>query len=1675
MNESSKLPSQERALGSAFINKRDSLSVGDYRLIYIFSHPGISYHEGRLKIGMATVNLETLASDFLENQEDPRLKRLLEAAANARIRSYHNTADIQYSLEHVELAVRKDDQGNWEGFRDYEIHNTLLRSGYKKAFAREDKESGEWFVVDLPTAKTAIEAYKTHNDYIGEHEVALSFTLRPSQEEAVKQTLKAFSKATLQSPVSMLWNAKMRFGKTLTTYAFVKRWEEVVMKARAKGARVASPTRVLILTHKPLDTSKSWSKDFTKFGMPAAGWRFGSDRGGSDVGWKELNRKKNSKFFYFASIQGLRNAFGQSESDDKYLAERKEVFSTQWDLVISDEVHNGTMTDRAKRVYRELQSPRLLDLSGTPFNVIQAEQWEDEELASRFAYGENVFSWSYVDERKAKAAWEKTNPGEPSPYDELPEIKFVTYDISATIPALKDVNSGGIDMRELFRVNTTENEMIVREPDGTTRSVEAGKFIHEKQVLTLLKKMRGWDEVSDDASRFPFHRSWEANFNHTLWMLPSVDACVTLEALMGENDSPFFGFKVINATGRGSKDWSEKSALEQVQKTIKESKISVTLSWGMLTAGVTVPEWTAVFMLNNVSSPMAYMQTAFRAASAGSLPDGRTKDTAYVFDFNPDRCLRQIVELAKFNSKTAADSTDQEEQDRLNEDSVKEYLSYISILSLKGAKFIEPDSDYIMKQLEQVYINEIISRGFDSSLLWNGSALRSFDMSKARILEQLRILGGGKVGDEKSQVRISQLTEEAARELLEKRKRQREADKAAQEAAATGNPPTVEPMSAEELTRLQELEEKKKADQKNRKNGEAALVGFTARLPMLVMAATLKDENVSGDAWMSEFIDSIDDQSWSEFMPKQLKRVRPAHVLSLDEDPDRLGREGGELYWDDIKRFFDSKIFALAGKQVRQEVREAFKKPPVERSLRIAAIISRFKNPDKETVLTPARVVELQYSSTIGGLGLFDLERSTAKNPLALVRNLEKDKAESLPLQQAVRALSEGTHVVEPLWRSSESVGDSFWQSNDLSLYDINSKTALYPLWGALSSWYKADRYAYRVWKEKEINASLSDEEIDNEIWEDIVEQAIFANVRVPYSKSIALRVLAGFDEELRGKLERNITVIDVIALKDLVKNWNSTKKADRKDYWKPIEDEYDFIGKILRLANVGFMESHAREVWNSLKRNESYAFLLNNLGKINEGDIIMDDFRKLKVLVDSINGELPKFEATVGNPPYSVTTGSADNGKKHGSSDVFHYFQFISLDISKFSSLVYPSTWTKDVTVGLGAVILKQADFVRTFRIGELFPEAFVGTSIVMFKEHLNTLLKSNGVEVGRESVVWSGDEITQIIQSKINGFPKILPPVDVAKVGNLEDLDLKVSEERLNESDISLYMKRKRGTQADSGVFFIEKGIFEDRWPTYKNIEKFKVCVRYRLLGRTALFDEQVFKRNKKGLRTDVFKSNEFSGSTQWEWASFETQEEAENFSAYLNTMLIAQIAAIDINKNTFGSQIPDLIDYTSQNSIFANDSTLNENHIFKGRDLESRLYIHFGFTHHEIRKVKSAIEENTRAKRAFGIRLHDSLNETQNILDAISYLYPLAIRTATAEPIVLDAIQYPVPDFSKIVENELDIEILNTKERLSISVDGFVDWSEEEEALSVKERFMSAFKLTENEKQLVKTLLS
>lgn len=1170
-----------------------------YRVIYVYSdtHPD---HEGRVKVGDTTLHSRK-RHDELTLQE-------LEKVARKRIDSYTKTADIDYTLEHVELAVRgvrsTEGENTFESFRDYKVHDVLVRSGHKKVFARQDKSNGEWFDATVDQVRSAIQAVKNYSLYL-EPDAKPVINLRPEQKDAVRRTIRCFQDASLDEPRRMLWNAKMRFGKTLTAFKVIERL--TVEKNISK---------VLVVTHRP-DVNSSWSEDFVKSGLSELGWTYGSKK--NNVSWNEI--EKHDRFLWFASIQDLRGSYKKdsiTEADFQELVKNENLFETEFDLVVTDEAHEGTLTLLAKKMFRTLRSSRYLDLSGTPFNIVAAENWDDEELAERFSYDDR-YHWSYPDERKAKKEWDEnpSNEGKVNPYGNLPEIKFVTYDVSeslATFPFESKDDHGDIDFTELFRTRMNENDQYV--------------FVHEEAVEDLLHKMQGSKRYSSDPALFPYHKDFSNYFNHTLWMLPNVAACHAMENLLESHHSGFAGFKVVNATGTGGDTWdSEKSALEAVRTAISQNANTITLSRQMLTTGVTVVPWTAVFMLNNTKSPMLYMQTAFRAASPGSLPDGREKETAYVFDFNPDRCLREIVEVAKANAPQDSKG-DPVEQAKNDERTVEEYLNYISVLSLEGSKFVTPDSSRIMEQLNEAYINETIDKGFDSPRLWNNKQLQTFDIEKVAVLEALRRLQGGKANDDtKGVVEVSSLSEKE-RELLKKLSEK-------SETKDSGS------LTEEESATKSELEKKSaeatKTERKNRKNAVSILAGVASKLPLMVYAAppevTITPEN---------FAELIDEISWREFMPKNLVRVMPKGTKPLeDRKNEALGAEGNPLYWDDVRRFFDPVIFSLSCERLRRIARENASKPPLEAAFRTQVLFGTFRNPDKETVLTPARVVELQCTNTIGGLSFLDLEQSTPSTSYARMRNKSTGDYESVPVKRALALLDDESHELAPSWiEPGTDETKNLWESEDTTIFDINSKTALYPLYGAVSLYWKRCGGAEGL-------SRLSTAE-QRAVWNSIVERQIFANCRVPYSALIARRVLAGYDDQV----DVNTSVVDVVELRSKLKDVRLPKGKGKKGVRPMSIDEESML-------------------WRSLLNPHTMRYgLVENLTK----EVLMTDDESMQELLANLERteSVAVFDCVVSNPPYTEKS----QGSSSTATSIYPDFMQLGLILGRLSSMITPARW---------------------------------------------------------------------------------------------------------------------------------------------------------------------------------------------------------------------------------------------------------------------------------------------------------------------------------------------------------------------------------------------------------------
>ena len=284
-----------------------------YKLIYIFSIND-EKHKGRLKIGDTTIRTSKTPDKLPPNSHD------LNVEAKKRIDSYTKTADVEYNLLHTELAIytsNKNGKPELEYFRDYDIHKILINSGYSK---KSMGKASEWFEVSLDIAKKAIEAKKANEKNLSGTATIESYTpivFRPEQEEAIERTLEIFNKQN-----RMLWNAKMRFGKTLTALEVIKRNKKF--------------KRSIIITHRPV-VDKGWYEDFNKIFYDKDNYKYGSKKSGYTL--KEL-LKSGKNFVYFASIQDLRGSKTVGGTFNK----NDEIFNLDWDFVIIDEAHEGTQT-----------------------------------------------------------------------------------------------------------------------------------------------------------------------------------------------------------------------------------------------------------------------------------------------------------------------------------------------------------------------------------------------------------------------------------------------------------------------------------------------------------------------------------------------------------------------------------------------------------------------------------------------------------------------------------------------------------------------------------------------------------------------------------------------------------------------------------------------------------------------------------------------------------------------------------------------------------------------------------------------------------------------------------------------------------------------------------------------------------------------------------------------------------------------------------------------------------------------------------------------------------------------------------------------------------------------------------------------------------------------------------
>jgi hypothetical protein len=655
------MQAQSRMMSKEFFPPRPEIrpSIYAYELLHVPSHQGL------LKVGYTTRDVRE------------------------RIREQLQTAGMQYRIVLEEPAMRQDGTV----FTDHEVHRMLLINGIKR------EQGEEWFRCTVSDIQSAIQAVR--NRQLRMDSRTFEFAMRPEQKGAVEKTA-AYFKSWYQDPdnhhksAHFLWNCKMRFGKTFAAYQLAKKmgWK-----------------KVLIMTFKPAVQS-AWEEDLLTH-KDFEGWQFIKPGG---LTYEKAD--KNKPIVCFGSFQDYlgRNSNGGIKAKNEW------VHATNWDCVIFDEYHYGAWRESAKDLFeaeekeaeywegKEMEefdeellpitTNHYLYLSGTPFRAISSGEFIEEQ----------IYNWTYSDEQRAKESWQ----GPQNPYAALPRMVLMTYQLPDSIReiALKG-EFNEFDLNEFFRA------------EGLG---EDARFKYENEVQKWLDLIRGAflettvDNLKMGARKPPFPYS-DARLlsvlSHTLWFLPSVASCYAMRNLMKERQNKFYhDYHIVVAAGNAAGIGVE--AREPVLKAMADplTTKTITLSCGKLTTGVTVRPWTGIFMLRNASSPETYFQAAFRVQSPWTLknPDGKSpneelvlKEECYVFDFAPDRALRQIADYA---CRLDVNETNPETK-------VEEFISFLPVLAYDGSSMKRIDAAGILDMAMSGTTATLLARRWESALLVN--------------------------------------------------------------------------------------------------------------------------------------------------------------------------------------------------------------------------------------------------------------------------------------------------------------------------------------------------------------------------------------------------------------------------------------------------------------------------------------------------------------------------------------------------------------------------------------------------------------------------------------------------------------------------------------------------------------------------------------------------------------------------------------------------------------------------------------------------------------------------------------------------------------------------------------------------------------------------------------------
>lgn len=669
-------------------------------------------HTGLLKIGQTTRNVK---------------QRVAEQLKTAAIKNYR--------IELDEPAERNDGTT----FTDHEVRNALKNKGF------ENTEL-EWMRCTVADVQTVLTELCTGQRLTGTHHE--TFPMRREQAEAVNKTHAYFHsiwKEDKQAVPRFLWNAKMRFGKTFTTYQLAKKLDT---------------KRVLVVTFKPA-VEDAWQTDLESH-RDFEGWQYLSKSSGCDP--TEIDR--HQPVVYFGSFQDLlgRDKAGNIKPKNEW------IHCINWDLVVFDEYHFGAWRDTAKELFEgeetaiakketkgeytadleqvnedlsvlseqeaeflPITTEAYLYLSGTPFRALATGEFIEEQ----------IFNWTYTDEQRAKEEFAENHLDQRNPYAALPQMRLLTYQMPDELLAIaSDGEFDEFDLNTFFEASGVDHRAQFKHKSDVQKWLDIIRGGYLPQSIENIKTGTRPPFPYSDVRLLPY-------LQHSFWFMPNVAACHAMANLLKEKQNTFWhDYQVTVAADTAAGIGLD--ALPPVRKAIGSGfdTKTITLSCGKLTTGVTVSQWSSILMLRNLKSPETYFQAAFRVQSPWSIknPNGDDpneeeilKPICFVFDFAPTRALRQLSEYGIGLSPNESNP----------ENAVKDLVAFLPVLAYDGANMTQIDAGGILDIAMAGTSATLLARKWESPLLVNvdNDTLRRILNNPQALAAVERIEGWRALGD----------------------------------------------------------------------------------------------------------------------------------------------------------------------------------------------------------------------------------------------------------------------------------------------------------------------------------------------------------------------------------------------------------------------------------------------------------------------------------------------------------------------------------------------------------------------------------------------------------------------------------------------------------------------------------------------------------------------------------------------------------------------------------------------------------------------------------------------------------------------------------------------------------------------------------------------------------------